>query len=429
MDIYINGFFSDLKNEKESVKKYLSEYRELNTILEVDENRYENILLSYGTEDLKIATGFLTVIYKNLDLRGHTVVDSIFDTLESKKDYEISVFYTNRIIEKYSSDEIEDILIRIKTLKRTLNILVYLQDKYFFVLYLQKFLDELNKLNLLINIKSDELYKNISSFNQFMYIFYLTIMDDKEKAIGYLIKDIDLRDYLFSRNLLKFPFENNIFHVINLTGLYFQLNDSLLTLAVDIEQYILKLRDEIKRIRDYINKNPHHRRYFINYEFRKYFSDFLANIYIAGYEDYYLEIADIIPELITNDHKLTIKIINLSRSESILSDFEIDEIRSELNIISNNISGDKKYRLLYLFYNLYITNFRENPEKLKKIVEEINKLTKKSILLKIPLFRAYNYLGEREKGLKIAEDVKRELIIKGNDILAKSVEKYIEDEF
>ncbi|MDQ7055919.1 MAG: hypothetical protein Q9M89_05380 [Persephonella sp.] len=115
---FLEGFRQDLKREKENLEQFYREYVQLNREIGANTDRYEKILLEFSTEELKFTLGFLTNIYRNIDNRKHTVIDSIFDAVEHSGRFELTVFYGNRILEKYSSEEIEDFLIRIYTVRR-----------------------------------------------------------------------------------------------------------------------------------------------------------------------------------------------------------------------------------------------------------------------------------------------------------------------
>ncbi|WP_457640430.1 hypothetical protein [Persephonella sp.] len=432
MNIFLEGFLQDINFETEEIEKFLEEYYTVNQILEIDEEKYENVLLNYGTEDLKFATGFLTAIYQNIDKKSYKVIDPIFDTVESKTEYDLAIFFGNRIIEKYNESSPEDYLIRIYTLRRVLNILMIKEDKYFFTKYLLEFARQ-SKEFVTRNISYiEESYKIATFFYQLMYVYNLTIQGDKEKAFGYLLKDINLREYLIQNNILNFPYENNLFHVINFVGLYFQLRDSLVIIPVDIEEYIYKFLKELKKIKIFLDKNPHKKRYFINYELKKYMTEFLTNIYVAGYEEYYREIISLFPEIITSDHKVTIKILDLMKEDNIETQKEeITKLKNEIEMLFNNMTKEKKERILYLFYNLCVNVYFEDQNKLLYIKDEVENQIKryKFSLLKIPLFRVCNFIGQKEKAEKLAKEIKEELVIKGNESLVKAIEKYIDEEF
>ncbi|WP_457622499.1 hypothetical protein [Persephonella sp.] len=428
MSFYISGFEADLSLEIGNVERFLEEYKSINSMLDFDQNRYDRILLNYGTEKLKIATSLLTTILTDIERKGLSAVNYVFELLQSEGETDLAVFLANRIFEKHSSCEIEDLLIRTQTYSKVLSILIQKKDIYFFTYYLLGYLKELKRFLRDYRYLVEDVYRSATMFNQYMYIYYMTVIDDREKALGYLIKDIDLREFLFRKGILSFPEFNNLFHIINLAGLYFQLEDSVIRLTIDLESYIKKLKDELLEINRFVKKHPDKKFFFLNPELKKYLNEFLANIYVSGFEDYYMEISEVFPELLTNDHKMIIKILEFYRRDNITTK-EIENLREEIDRLFNNLSFEKKERVVYLFYNFLVDFYSEDSSKLVIIRKEIEDKVAKFPVMKIPLFRVLNFLGYSDKASKIAEEVKKELAISGRETLLKAVEKYIEEEF
>ncbi|ACO04335.1 MAG TPA: hypothetical protein DEP48_04480 [Persephonella sp.] len=428
MDFYISGFEADLTLEIENVKRFMDEYRSVNSVLDLNENLYDSILLDFGTERLKLATSLLTTLLTDIERRGVKAVSAVFDILQREKEFDLAVFLSNRIFEKYRNNSLEEILIRTKIYTKVLNILLNKKDVYFFTYYLSGYLDDLNLLLKYHRDLIEEIFISATYFNQFMYSYYVTVINDNERALGYLIKDIELRDHLFRKGILRFPENNNIFHIINLTGLFFQLEDSLIKLMIDLDFYIRKIRDELLELNKFLKKNPDKRSLFLNYDMKRYINEFLTNIYIAGYENYYMEISDIFPELTTGDNRIIIKMLDLYKKDD-LSEEKIKSLKKEMEILFNNISKDKKERVLYTYYNILADLYSDNVKELMSLKREIEKEISKLPILKIPLFRILNFSGYTEEAYNIAQEVKRELIISGRENLLKTVERFIEEEF
>jgi len=100
-----------------------------------------------------------------------------------------------------------------------------------------------------------------------------------------------------------------------------------------------------------------------------------------------------------------------------------------MEILFNNISKDKKERVLYTYYNILADLYSDNVKELMSLKREIEKEISKLPILKIPLFRILNFSGYTEEAYNIAQEVKRELIISGRENLLKTVERFIEEEF
>ncbi len=423
MNFYLTGFKYDLEIEIKNLSLYLDEYKQINNIFQFDENKYDRILLEYGTEKLKIANSLLTTLLLDINNRA---IEHIFDLLEAEKEYDLGIFLANRVFEKYNGDILEHFLIRKETYVRALNFLLYKNDIYFFTDYLVKFLKDMYRFLNRFGYLSKEIYLLATYFNQFIFSFYITVIDDYEKAVGYIIKDIEIRDILFKKRILKFPENNNIINIINLTGLYLSLKDSIIKPTIDIDFYIKKLKNELVELSKYLEKEPEKKDLLLNDHLKRYLNEFLTNIYISGFENYYIEISEIFPEILTRDHKLTIRIINLYKEEYI-NEMEIENLRSDIDISFNNLSSEKKERVLYLFYNFLVEKYAGDEKKLNKLKEEIERKKEKFYILKIPLFRILNFLGYKKEAYETAEEVKKELTIYGKENLLKAVERYLEE--
>ncbi len=431
VNFLLEGFRQDLKISLEKVRQFYEEYQQLNRIIGASQEKYENILLNYTTEELKFTLGFLTNIYKNIEKKKYVVIDSIFDTVEHSGELSLSVFYGNRILEKFSSPEIEDSLVRIYTLKRVLNALILLDDKVEYIKYLLLFMEE--ALNFYQKYPSyvKENLKNGTDFYQFMYIYSLKITGDEEEALGFLIKGYDIKRFMIQEDIINYPEENNLFQIINIVGSYLQIKDSFIALIIDVDQYIKEFVRQIKDLKDSSLKKPSILQPYVQNPFKRYINQFLTNMYVLGFEEEYYEIAKTVPEIITKDHQIIIRINEILLKEN-FKDKKIKQIKEEINVAFNNMSIQKKESILYVYYNAYISIFKENIKEIKDIIKEIKESIKKlnnPLSLNVPLFRALNILGEKEEALKLAKKTEEEAKISGKKFLAEAVKDYIQTEF
>jgi len=428
MSFLLEGYRQDLIIEENSVKEYYQEYIALNSAFGSKEGNYDDILLGYGTQELKFTLGFLANIMKNLHRKGYQVVDSIFDSVEHSGEFGLSVFFGNRIIEKFSSDDPEDYLIRIYTLKRVLNALLILDDRINYIKYLADFISQIKDFYSRYSSMHKENYRNGVDFYQFMYIYALKIHGDDEKALGYLIKGYNLKKFMIEERLLPYPEENNIFQIINIVGSYLHLEDSFISLIIDVEEYIKDFVKQIKDLKNFSLKKPSVLSAYTQNPFKSYINQFLTNIYILGFEEEYRQVAQVIPEMLSKEHRLIISINEILLKED-KKEKKLKQIKEEIQLAFNNFSTDKKVSVLYVFYNAYISVFKENLEEINTIKEEIEKNIKKlknPLSLNVPYFRVLNILGEKEKAKKIAEETKQQAVISGKKFLAKAVDDYIE---
>jgi len=431
MSFFLEGFKQDLKIEEKDIKSFYDEYRSLNTAFGSENINYDEILLSYGTQELNFTLGFLANILKNLEKKGYHAVDFIFDSIEHSGEMELSVFFGNRILEKFSSKDPQDFLIRIYTLKRVLNALLILDDRLNYIKYLINFIFQIKEFYQKYPAFQKENYRNAMEFYQFMYIYSLKIHSDEEKALGFLIKGYNLKKFMIEEKILPYPEENNIFQIINIVGSYLQIEDSFITLVMDIDDYIKEFVKQIKDIKEYSLKKPSILKPYIQNPFKKYINQFLTNIYILGFEQEYRDVADALPEVISKDHRLIIKINEILLKEN-LKEKKLKEIKKEIQIAFNNFSPEKKENVLYVFYNAYISVFKDNKDEIKNLKDEIQKHIKKlknPFSLNVPLFRVMNILGEKQEALNLANETKQKALISGKKFLANAVDDYINLEF
>ncbi|MBK3331652.1 hypothetical protein GWK41_01065 [Persephonella atlantica] len=427
---FLEGFRQDLKREKENLEQFYRDYLQLNSEIGAKKDRYESLLLNFSTEELKFTLGFLTNVYRNIDRKKHTVVDSIFDAVEHSGEFKLTVFYGNRILEKYSSKEIEDFLIRIYTIRRVLNALIIIDDRLEYLKFLLIFMNEIEQFYDRFPLFTKENLRNSTDFYQFMYIYSLKISGNEEEALGFLIKGYNIKRLMIQEKIINYPEENNLFQIINIVGSYLQLEDSFISLIIEIDEYIKEFVKQIKDLKNYSLKKPSVLQPYLSNPFKKYINQFLTNIYILGFEEEYYQVAQILPEIITKEHQLVIRINEILLKENHKEE-KIKKIKEDIEKAFNNFSHQKKEKVLYVYYNAYISIFREKIEEIEKIFPEIEKHIKKlknPVSLYVPLFRALNILGEKEKALKIAEETKINAQTSGKKFLARAVDDYIKAE-
>ena len=431
MSFLLEGFTQDLKIEENNLIKFLDDYSSLNTAIGSSEKNYDQILTEYTTQELKFSVGFLTNILKNIQKKGYKVVDSVFDSVEHSGDFDLSVFFGNRIIERFSSDQSEDLLIRIYTLRRVLNALLILDDRINYLKYLIDFIKQIKNFYQKYPAFLKENYKNAIDFYQFLYIYALKIHSDEEKALGYLIKGYNLKKFMIDKGMLPYPEENNIFQIINIVGSYLQIEDSFLSLILDIDDYIKEFVRQIKDLKEYSLKKPSILLLYIHNPFKKYINQFLTNIYILGFEQEYKDVVKALPDVVSKDHKLIVKINQILIKDN-LKEKKLKEVKKEIEIAFNNFSSEKKENVLYVFYNAYISVFKDKEDEIKMIKDEIQtymKRLKNPTSLNVPLFRVMNILGEKEKALNLANETKQKALISGKKFLANAIDDYIQLEF
>ena len=431
MSFLLEGFLQDLKIEEKNLKDFLEEYRSLNIAIGSSEKNYDQILTGYTTEELKFSIGFLTNVLKNIQKKGYQVIDTVFDSIEHSGNFDLSVFFGNRIIERFSSDQQEDLLIRTYTLRRILNALLILDDRINYIKYLTDFIKQVRDFYKNFPAFKKENYRNATDFYQFMYIYALKIHSDEEKALGYLIKGYNLKKFMIEEKILSYPEENNIFQIINIVGSYLQIENSFLSLVLDIEDYIKEFVRQIKDLKEYSLKKPSVLAPYIQNPFKRYINQFLTNIYILGFEQEYKDVINALPDIVSKDHRLIIRINEILLKEN-LKEKKLKEIKKEIEVAFNNFSQEKKESVLYVFYNAYISVFKENIEEIKKLKDEIQNSMKKlknPVSLNVPLFRIMNILGQKQEALNLANETKQKALITGKKFLANAIDDYIQLEF
>ncbi len=431
MNFELFGLEQDLKIEGENIEKYYSDYLELNKILGIDENRYDNLLLEYGTEELKYSLSLMTNTLRNIEKKGYRIIDPIFDTFRSSGDYELGIFIANRIIEKYketNSETPESFLIRIYALKNALDFLSLKDDKLYYLKYLRDFIKELSEFLDIYPSYIEEIYKLGVHFYSFLYIHYLTIENETEKALGFLLKLYNLRKSMFEKDILKYSYEHNIYYLINIILLYFKVNDELVKLSVDINEYISDLKVELEKIKEFIDKSPKYQ-IVLSSDLKRYINEVLTTLYSVGFEDDYNEIVSIFPNILSKEHRLIIKLYEIDRMDTFEALDKLKKIKSDIDTTFNNFTNDKKEIISFLFYNTYVNHLGEDLEEIEKIKLEIEKLSKKFSSLKVVLAKTLVKIGQREEAKSLLEKEKEKAIISGNKALQKLIEDYLSSEF
>ncbi len=430
MDLLLEGYFQDLKRLEEEIEKYYQEYLTLNQVFISDKKDYEQILLNYGTEELKFTLGFLTSIYKNIQQKKYSVIDSIFDTIEHSGEFELSIFYGNRILEKFKGQEADEYLIRLYTLRRMLNALLILDDGLEYLKYLIEYTKTSKEFFSSYNKLLKENYRNAMDFYQFIYVYYSRFPSDDEQALGSLIKSYNIKKLMIENQLLPYPEENNIFQIINIVGSYLQIENSFVSLVMDIDEYIKEFAKQMKDLKEFSQKSPSILELYLQQPFKRYINQFLTNIYIMGFDEEYHQVSQTFPEIITIDHKLIVEINEIlvkdpSKERKLLS------LKDEIERAFNNLSSDKKESVLYVYYNALISVFYDDIEFLKKIKEEIiehKSRLKNAYSLDVPLFRILAVQGEKEKAKQLANHVREQAVISGKKFLVNAIDDYIKTE-
>ncbi len=430
MDLLLEGYFQDLKRLEEEIEKYYQEYLTLNQVFISDKKDYEQILLNYGTEELKFTLGFLTSIYKNIQQKKYSVIDSIFDTIEHSGEFELSIFYGNRILEKFKGQEADEYLIRLYTLRRMLNALLILDDGLEYLKYLIEYTKTSKEFFSSYNKLLKENYRNAMDFYQFIYVYYSRFPSDDEQALGSLIKSYNIKKLMIENQLLPYPEENNIFQIINIVGSYLQIENSFVSLVMDIDEYIKEFAKQMKDLKEFSQKSPSILELYLQQPFKRYINQFLTNIYIMGFDEEYHQVSQTFPEIITIDHKLIVEINEIlvkdpSKERKLLS------LKDEIERAFNNLSSDKKESVLYVYYNALISVFYDDIEFLKKIKEEIiehKSRLKNAYSLDVPLFRILAVQGEKEKAKQLANQVREQAVISGKKFLVNAIDDYIKTE-
>ncbi len=430
MDLFIEGIKNDIKIELPEIEKFFSEYRELNSIISnIEENKYDEILTNYSTEDLKFSLGFLSSIYKNIESKGFKIINAVFDAAERYGEYEISVFYGNRILEKYTEKSTENILIRVETLRRVLGALIQIDDKLFFINYLIKYSEEIENLLTLYPSFLKEIYSHISDWYQFVYFYSLSIQGDNEKALGFLLKSYEIRKYMLKNGMTDIITGNTILYIANILGLYSQLEDSPLSITFHPDDFIAEFVEQTEELKLALEKHPARKEFFLKGYFRKYFNELLTNVYVLGYHQEHSYIVEMFPEIINRDHLLMVKIDSLFEKAADIEreklEEEIKKIKDEMDIVFNNIKKEKQEQILYLFYNLLIEISGDIDNILNEILEKKNKKFKDSLLFDILRVKGLIKKEEREKAYRLALETKEKAIIQNNRFIINAIDRII----
>ena len=431
MNFELFGLEQDLKIEGEKINNYYNEYLELNKILGINENKYDNLLLEYGTEELKYSLSLMNNSLRNVEKKGYKVIDPIFEAFRSSGDLDLGIFVANRIVEKYKEiepDLAENFLIRLYALRNALDFLSIKNDKFYYLKYLKDYINEFSKFIELYPSHIEEIYRLGVNFYSFLYIHYLTIEDEIEKALGYIIKLYNLRKSMFSKGLLKYPYEHNIYYLINIILLYFRINDELVKLSIDINEYISDFKEELNKLKEFMDKSPKYE-VVLSSDLRKYINEVLTTLYSVGFEADYNDIISIFPNILSKEHKLIIKLYEIDRMDTPEALDKLKEIKEDIDRAFNNLTKDKKEIISFLFYNTYLNHLNEDFEKLEELKPKIEKLSLKFPSLKILLAKVLIKEGQREEAKILLEKEKEKAILSGNKALQKLIEDYLSSEF
>ncbi len=429
MNLLLTGVKNDIQIELPEVKQFYQSYKELNSVFSINENKYDQLLTEYGTEDFKFAVGFLTNIYKNIDIKGYSVVNPVFDAVERFGDLRLAVFYGNRILEKYSSDETDHLLIRLETLRRILNALISIDDKLFFTKYLIDYTEHLERTLRIYPSYLKEIYMHSSDWYQFMYYYALSILGDNEKALGFVIKSYQIRKFLLEEKITDILNGNTVIFIANIVGLYSQLENSLVSIAITPEEYIEEFVKEVKLLKKELDKNPERKRFFLSGYFRKYYNELLTNIYALGFFEEHKEVVETFPEIVNKDHIIMVELDNLLHSiEDIGKEKakeKINQIKEKMDIYFNNISKKRQESLLYIYYSVLLEI--KTPEEVIKEIQKKKKYFKNSLLIELSYLKALKKAGEEEKVKKVAENIREKAIIENNRFILDALKRILSE--
>ena len=427
---------ADIKNEKPIFEKEFNDYVELNSLItNIDEldKKYEDVLLEYGTAELKQTVGLLSTILRNIELNGFKGAIPIFEMLQQQNLYPLAIFYAKRVIEKYQNPETkEEFIVLLEGYKKILELLYRNNDRFLYLKYLTELLEELEEFIRTYPEEAKYIYQTGSDLYQLFYITYLTIFDDKSKALGYLIRNYQFNQFILKNGLGEWERFNNILITINIVGLYSYIEDSLEKEFVDIETYIKDFLEDVKVLKEKIHTSGWYKNFYLRGEGKRYLSEFLLNIYVLGYEDFYKEIVDQIPNLINKEHKLIVEMDKLQSEDLQETEFlyKMKKLKKQINMLLNNTTDFYKENLLYMYFKNLIDYYEENLEKLEEIKNEMAQYTtvlKDSVLLNLLKAKIYYLEGDIEKAKSIANQQKLKALSQGRQSVVKVIERFLED--
>jgi len=424
MNFELFGLEQDLKIEKENVEKFYNEYKELNRLITDNENKYDDLLMNYGTEDFKIFVGLMANALRNIDLKGYKVINSIYDAIHNSVEKEFGVFLGNRILEKYNEGkDTEEYLIRLYTLKNILDTLILLKDKYYFIKYLDLFIKELLSFMEQYPSSIEEHYNFGANFYSYMYI-YANILEKKDKGIGYLIKLYKLRESMKEKNLLNYPKDNNLFIIFNIISTYYSIEDELTKLSIELDDFYKAFIEELKELKDILDEKFYLRDKVLSKTTRRFISEFTTILFSEGKEDFYKEIIELFPDILNRENQIMIELYELEKSEDENKIERLEEIREKIERIFNNTPNKVKEVILFLFYSVYIRSAEDNLEILEKLLKELEEKIKKFKTLNILSAKIHILKNEKEKAKEILDKLKEKAIIEGDKNLIRLIDEF-----
>ncbi len=436
MDNLKDVLVADIKNEKPIFEREFNDYLEINSLI-ADVNdldkKYEDILLEYGTAELKQTVGLLSTILRNIELNGFKGAVPIFEMLQQQNLYPLAIFYAKRVIEKYKDLEDKDSFkILLEAYKKILELLYRNNDKFLYLKYLTDFLDYFERFIKLYPEELKYIFQTGSDLYQLLYITYLTIFDDKSKALGYLIRNYRFNNFILENDLGEWEKFNNILVIINIVGLYSYIEDSLEKEFIDIEEFLERFLQDVKVLKEKIHTSGWYKNFYLRGEGRRYLSEFLLNVYMLGYDDFYKKIVDEIPNLINKEHKLIVEMDKLQFEDLDETEFleKLRKFKKQINMLLNNTTDFYKENLLYMYFKNLIDFYEGNIEKLNDIKDEMaqySTVVKDSVLLNL-LKAKISYLeGDVETAKDIATEQKLKALSQGRQSVVKVIERFLED--
>lgn len=395
--LYIAGFLTDIDRELENLEREKNKYEEINLFVKSNGQNYDNLLLELTTAELKQVIGLLTKVLKEVKDKGFDSIENIFQMFEDNKLNNISIFYCYRILEKNINDKtniaaykkLVDIFIKEKNGLQALNHLINL------LVHTRKYI--LENTN-----KNKEIIELISDIYKIMFIYYITLDHNKDKALGYAVKNYYINKLILSKYNGSFKKYNNILLIINILGLYSSLENSIQQEFFDLKPYI---NDFILELR-ILNNFPKLKQFYYK-EYKKYLSEFLFNIYILGFEDEFGQISKEFPDILSKKHKL---LIDIESKEDIL------KIEKDMEKFFNNASLSDKEDIFFVFINKF-----EKEEALKKL-EKYKSYFKNSLIIEILKMKF-----QENKDYDKLKNLKIKALSEGNFKVAKIIDSIIED--
>ena len=444
MEKQINQVLNDINIELPKLKKEFQSYLELNSLItDVDkiEEKYDNLLLNYGTAKMKEVVGLLSAIFYNLEMKGFDALHPLFAMCEKNGQWDIEVFYCKQILERYTDDSEETVIIRLKTYKKIFDTVVNNEDKINQINYLIQYLEYfLNKHFIIKNPKhKKDLTLIISDIYTSLFTINVTVLNDEKSALFFLKKAYDLRKELVEKGLISWETSNLIFILINIIGLYTKLvNDDEKDLSeFDISPVVEKdVLNQFKFLRTALENSVEFSKYFRYSNLKNYLHQLLTNIYILGYSEIQKKALKLLPVLNTLEYTLLIDFDLLSKNIHNYSFEEaekrLNELKNTFDRLSNNLTKHKKEMIFYAYYSAVITVYssfgkQEKLENLKTELENKSDKFENQFSIKIPLLKVYKELGNTDKAVNLATELKQKAIFSGRKSIEKIIDSIVED--